>query len=256
MNTIHPTALIHPEAKLGVNVSVGPFAIIDADVQIGDNSEIHSHAVIRNGARIGNNCRIFNGAVISEIPQDLKYANEVTHTFIGDGTTVREYATIHRGTEDSRKTVVGKNCLIMAYVHIAHDCTIGDYCIFSNATQIAGHVTVEDWASLGGMVAVHQFVTIGAHSFIGGHYRVAKDVPPFILALGEPLRFGGLNMVGLRRRGFSDQTIEQLKQAYRIIFRSQFNYGDAVNHLENTMDLSPEIKQIVTFIRGSERGIL
>ncbi len=256
MGNISNRAIINKSAKLGNNVKIFPNAIIDEDVIIGDNTIINSNAIIRSGARIGKNCEIFPGAIISEIGQDLKFNGEKTYTFIGDGTTIREYVTIHRGTKDRNKTVIGKNCLIMAYVHIAHDCLLGENVIISNTSQIAGHVTIEDYATISGMVPVHQFTKIGTHSFIGGGYRVSKDVPPYVLAAGEPLQYKGLNVVGLRRRGFSNEKIKEIKNIYKIIYQSKYNIKDAVNYIENNFQLTNESKHIVDFIKNSERGIL
>ncbi len=256
MTDIHPTAIVSPKAQLAENVKIGPYAIIDDDVQIGEGTVIHSHAVIRNGARIGKRCAIFNGAMISEQPQDLKYAGEATTTEIGDDTTIREFATIHRGTIEHGKTVIGSHTLIMAYVHIAHDCEVGNHCILSNTTQVAGHVNIHDWAILGGMVAVHQFVNIGAHVFIGGAFRVAKDIPPYILAAGEPLKYAGLNQVGLKRRGFSEETIDAIAGFYRVLYRKHLNYSDAIAYFEKSNVLIPEIEYAIQFVKGSERGIL
>ncbi|MDA3871967.1 MAG: acyl-ACP--UDP-N-acetylglucosamine O-acyltransferase [Candidatus Marinimicrobia bacterium] len=255
MENISNRAIINKSAKLGNNVKIFPNAIIDEDVIIGDNTIINSNAIIRSGARIGKNCEIFPGAIISEIGQDLKFNGEKTYTFIGDGTIIREYVTIHRGTKDRNKTVIGKNCLIMAYVHIAHDCLLGENIIISNSTQIAGHVTIEDYATISGMVPVHQFTKIGTHSFIGGGYRVSKDVPPYVLVAGEPLQFKGLNIVGLRRRGFSNGKIKELKNIYKIIYRSEYNIKDAIDYIENNFQLTNESKHIVDFIKNSERGI-
>lgn len=256
MENISNKAIINKSAKLGNNIKIYPNAIIDEDVIIDDNTIINSNAIIRSGARIGKNCEIFPGAIISEICQDLKFSGEKTYTFIGDGTTIREYVTIHRGTIDREKTVVGKNCLLMAYVHIAHDCLLGDNVIISNVSQIAGHVTIEDYATISGMVPVHQFTNIGAHSFIGGGCRVSKDVPPYILAAGEPLGYKGLNVVGLRRRGFSNKEVKELKNIYKIIYRSKYNIKDAISYIEDNFQLANESKHIIDFIKNSKRGIL
>ncbi len=256
MENISDRAIINKSAKLGKNVKVFPNAIIDEDVVIGDGTIINSNAIIRSGARIGKNCEIFPGAIISEINQDLKFNGMKTYTYIGDGTIIREYATVHRGTEDREKTVIGKNCLIMAYVHIAHDCILGDNVIISNTSQIAGHVTIEDYVTISGMVPVHQFVRIGKHSFIGGGYRVSKDIPPYILAAGEPLKYKGLNIVGLKRRGFNSDIIRELKEIYRVIYRSEYNKKDAIEYIENNFKLSSESKYVVDFIKNSNRGVL
>jgi len=253
---IHPTAVIDPSAQIGSNVTIGPFTIIAGNVEIGDGTVIDSGARICYGARIGKDCHIFHGAVISEIPQDLKFEGEDTVTLIGDRTQVREYATIHRGTKNRLETRVGTDCLLMAYTHVAHDCFLGNHVVFANSVQIGGHVTVDDHVFIGGMTGVHQFAHIGRHSFIGGCYRCNQDVPPFILVSGEPLKFSGLNIVGLRRRGFSNSTINLMKEAYRLIYRSQFNISQALEQIQSGFEPLPEINEIVTFIRESKRGIL
>lgn len=204
---IHPHTYIHPNAKVATNVKIDPFTVIHQNVEIGEGTWIGSNVTIMEGARIGKNCRIFPGAVLSAIPQDLKFEGEVTTVEIGDNTTIREFVTIHRGTSDRWKTVVGRNCLIMAYTHIAHDCKIGDNCILSNNTQVAGHVTVGNHAILAGMCAVHQFVNIGQHAFVAGGSLVRKDVPPFIKAGRMPLSYAGVNSVGLKRKGFTVETL-------------------------------------------------
>ncbi|MCK4760928.1 MAG: acyl-ACP--UDP-N-acetylglucosamine O-acyltransferase [Candidatus Aminicenantes bacterium] len=253
---IHPTAVVDPGAKIGENVSVGPYAIIADNAEIGSGTHIDSNVRICYGARIGKDCHIFHGAVIGEIPQDLKFAGEDSTAVIGDRATIREYATIHRGTKDRKKTEVGSDCLLMAYSHVAHDCVIGDRVILANTVQLAGHVTIHDWAYIGGMVGVHQFTHIGKHAFIGGGFRCTQDVPPFILAAGEPLKYTGLNVVGLRRRGFSNDTIGQLKEAYRLIYRSEFNISQALEQIQSGFELSEEIREVVSFIQQSKRGIV
>jgi len=256
LTQIHESAVVHPEAQLGTDVVVGPFAIIEKEVQIGDKTEIGPHAIIADGTTIGNNCRISAGAVLGTQPQDLKFENEKTFVVIGDNTTIREYATVNRATSHSYYTRVGDNCLLMAYSHIAHDCQIGNHVVIANAVNMAGHVIIEDYVGVGGMTAIHQFVRIGAHTFIGGGYRVPKDVPPYILAMGEPLTFGGLNQVGLKRRGFSDETLSILKKAYRIIYRSKLIFKDALIEVENSLPKIPEIEHLLKFLKESERGVI
>jgi UDP-N-acetylglucosamine acyltransferase len=256
MNQIHKTAIIHSRAELGDNITIGPYAIIDDDVIIGDGTRIAEHAIIRPGARIGKDCSIFPGAIVSEISQDLKYKGEKTETLVGDRTIIREYATIHKGTEDRMKTVIGNDCMIMAYVHIAHDCLIGNNCIFSNATQLAGHVTVEDMVTIGGMTGIHQFVEIGAHSFVGGYMRISKNVPPYILAAGLPAKYAGLNRVGLTRRGFSPEVMKSLRDFYQIVYRSEYNISDALKYAEENLEITPEVNHAVDFIKRSKRGII
>ena len=208
------------------------------------------------GARIGKNCKIFPGAVISAEPQDLKFEGEVTTVEIGDNTTIRECVTINRGTKDRYKTVVGKNCLIQAYSHIAHDCIIGDNCIFSNSSTLAGHVTVGDFVVLAGMVAVHQFCTIGSHSFITGGTLVRKDVPPYIKAAREPISYVGINSVGLRRRGYDSEKIKEIQNIYRVLYQKNYNNSQAIDILETEMEATPERDEIIQFVRNSTRGIM
>jgi UDP-N-acetylglucosamine acyltransferase len=249
-------AYIHPDAKIAGNVEIEPFAMIHNDVEIGEGTWIGSHAVINSGARIGKNCRIYPGAVISATPQDLKYNNEYTFTIIGDNTTIREYATISRGTEEHWKTVIGSDCLIMAYAHVAHDCRVGNSCIIGNNVQMAGHVHVGDWAIISAMSAVHQFVKIGKHSFISGASLVRKDVPPFTKAAREPISYAGINSVGLRRRGYSNETIVEIQNVYRYIYMRGYNNAEAIQKIELELPESSERDDIVEFIRNSERGIM
>jgi UDP-N-acetylglucosamine acyltransferase len=253
---IHPTAIVDPRSELDAGVTVGPYSVIEADVQIGINCRIGPHVHIASGTRLGADCRVFTGAVLGSIPQDLKFGGEETALEIGERTTIREYATLNRGTKDRWKTTIGSDCLLMAYAHVAHDCIIGKHCILANAVNLAGHVVIEDWASVGGMVPVHQFVHIGQHSFIGGGYRVPKDVPPYILAAGEPLTFGGLNSVGLSRRGFSEPTLAALKRAYKLIYKSNLNVRQAVQRIREEGELIPEVENVLAFIEKSERGII
>ncbi len=253
---IDRTARISPKAEIGEGVSVGPFTIIESDVRIEAGTRIASNVLVGSGSRIGKRCNIHHGAVIGAIPQDLKFAGEQTELVIGDETTVREFATLHRGTKDRWKTSIGSRCLIMAYVHIAHDCLIGDNVVLANAVNMGGHVTIEDFAIVGGMVPIHQFVRIGKHSMIGGGYRVSKDVPPFVLAGREPLRFEGLNIVGLRRRKFSPESISNIEQAYRYIYDSSYNVSQAIEKIKSEMVQTEEVKCIVEFIEKSERGII
>ncbi len=256
MSRIHPTAIVDKKAQIGQNVVIGPFSIIEGDVVIGEQTEIANHAVIASGTRIGKKCRIFSGAVIGTEPQDLKFGKEKTFVEIGDNTTVREFATINRATDYSYTTNVGSNCLIMAYAHIAHDCKIGDNVIIANAVNMGGHVVIEDNVGIGGLTAIHQFVHIGCQSFIGGASKVKKDVPPYILAMGEPLTYAGLNKVGLKRRGFTGGTLDALRKAYRTVYRENLTTTEAITKLEDSFEQTPEIKHLVEFLRGSERGII
>jgi UDP-N-acetylglucosamine acyltransferase len=254
--SIHSTAIVSPKAQIADNVTIGPFTIIEDDVIIGEGTTIGSSVLCANGARIGKNCAIHKGAVVSTAPQDLKYKNEPTTCEIGDNTTVREFCTLNRGTTEHWKSTIGNNTLLMAYAHIAHDCTIGNNVIIANAVQMGGHVTIQDWAIVGGLTAVHQFSTIGVHAMIQGQKGVAKDVPPYVRAGREPMVFEGVNSVGLRRRGFSNETIAAIAQAYHIIYGSGYNVSQAVEQLEKDPAAIPEIKAILEFIRASKRGIL
>lgn len=254
--SIHSSAIVSPGAELSENVSVGPFSIIEDGVKVGAGTVVGPHVLIAKGTNIGQKCSICHGAVLGTAPQDLKYRGEETTLEIGNRTVIREFASLNRGTSARQKTVVGSDCLIMTYAHIAHDCFIGNYVIIENAVNLSGHVTVEDFAIIGGVVPVHQFVKIGQHSFIGGGLRVSKDIPPFIKAAGEPLRPVGLNLVGLRRRGFSTQTIATLKKAYRILFRSNLNTSQAVERISNQVEQIVEIRILLEFIKNSQRGII
>jgi len=253
---IHPHTYIHPNAKLATNVKVDPFSVIHSNVEIGEGTWIGSNVTIMDGARIGKNCRIFPGAVISAIPQDLKFKGEETTVEIGNNTTIREFVTINRGSKARGTTKVGSNCLLMAYCHVAHDCLIGDNCIMSNNTQLAGHVEIGDFVVIAGMCAVHQFVKIGQHSFITGGSMVSKDVPPYIKAGREPLSYAGVNSVGLKRKGFSNERINEVLNIYRIIFNKNLNTTQALNFIDEEISATDERDEIVTFIRDSGRGII
>jgi UDP-N-acetylglucosamine acyltransferase len=252
----HPMVDIHPDAKIGEGVTIGPFTSIAADVEIGDNTWIGPNVTIYEGCRIGKNCEIHPGAVISNKPQDLKYEHEKTYTYIGDHTIIRECVTINRGTKDKWKTQIGSNCLLMAYVHIAHDCIIEDNCIFANSVQVAGHVHIQESARLGGTTAVHQFVKIGSHCMIGGGSLVRKDVPPFVTAAREPLVYSGVNSIGLMRSGFSQDRINAIEEIYRYFFIKKHNTNQALKIIENEIPTSPDRDAIVSFIKSSERGII
>jgi UDP-N-acetylglucosamine acyltransferase len=251
-----PLAYIHPQAKIAENVVIEPFAMIHKNVEIGEGTWIGSHVTIMEGARIGKNCKIFPGAVISGVPQDLKFKGEETTAVIGDNTVIREYVTVSRGTTDKHTTIVGKNCLIMAYVHIAHDCVIGDNVILVNAVQLAGHVQVEDFAIVGGASVVHQFVRIGSHVIIAGGSLIGKDVPPFSKAARDPLRYCGINSIGLRRRGFTNDQINSIQDIYRVLYIKGHNTSKAVEILEIDFPPSKERDEILNFIRSSDRGIM
>lgn len=253
---IDPRAAVSPKAVLGTNVRIGPFAVVEDDVVIGDGSWIGPTAVISSGTRIGKDCKIYNGASVGGPPQDLKFKGEPTMLEIGDRTVVREFATLNRATADSGVTRVGADCLLMAYTHVAHDCQLGNHVILANCAALGGHVVMGDWAIIGGLTPVHQFVHIGEHTMIGGGFRVPKDVPPFILAGDEPLGFERLNLLGLRRRGFSDKVIGLLDTAYRILYKSNLNVSQAVQRIRSEVELVPEVERILAFIGSSKRGII
>ena len=250
-----PLSYIHPEAKIASNVVIEPFTTIHKDVVIKEGTWIGSNVTIMEGARIGKNCKIFPGAVISAIPQDLKFEGEETTAVIGDNTVIRECVTINRGTVDRYKTVIGSHVLLMAYVHIAHDCIIGDHSILANAVQVAGHVVMDEYAYVGGMSALHQFVKVGEHAMISGGSLVRKDVPPYIRAAREPLGYSGINSIGLRRRGYSNEKINEIQEIYRVIYLSGMNNSAALDKIELVMAPSKERDEILNFVRTSERGI-
>lgn len=253
---IQPLAYVHPQSKVAENVVIDPFVTIHKNVEIGEGSWIGSGVTIFEGARIGKNVRIFPGAIISAIPQDLKFDGEESLTVIGDGTTVRECVTLNRGTKDRGQTSIGKNCLIMAYSHVAHDCIIGDNVILANSTQVAGHVVIGDWAILGGATLVHQFVQIGRHAMISGGSLVRKDVPPYTKAAREPLSYEGVNSIGLRRRNFTPEKIAEIQEIYRTLYVRGLNNNKAIQHIEANMPATPERDEILLFIKASDRGVM
>ncbi len=253
---IHPTAIIHKNAHLSSDVKVDPYTIINDEVEIGQGTEIGSHVLIDSGTIIGKNCKIHHGAVLGTLPQDLKFGGEKTLLTIGDNTTIREYATLNRGTKYRWKTIVGKDCFIMIYAHVAHDCLLGDHVILANSVNLAGHIEIGDYAIIGGVVPVHQFVKIGVHSIVGGGFRVQKDVCPYASVGGYPLKTMGLNIIGLKRRGFPEKTIEILKQTFKLLFRSKLNTSQAVEKIKSEMEMIPEVQIILDFISKSERGII
>ncbi|HKV51336.1 MAG TPA: acyl-ACP--UDP-N-acetylglucosamine O-acyltransferase [Gemmatimonadaceae bacterium] len=252
---IHPTAIISPDAQLGDGVAVGPWAIIGESCVVGDECEIAARAVLERSVQLGDGVRIGIGSVIGGDPQDLKFQGEHTTVEIGDGTVVREYATINRGTSESLKTTVGRNCFIMTYVHLAHDCHVGDGVIISNGTQLAGHITVGDRATISGLCAIHQFVKVGAYSFIGGASRVPQDIPPYLKAVGNPIRLYGLNTIGLQRANFDPAVLRELKRAYRLFFRSELNVSQAMERANTELELFPEVRHFLSFVDGSGRGV-
>ncbi len=258
MNNIHPLATVSPEARLGDNIEIGPYVFIDANVEIGDGCKILPHAVIFPYVKMGCDCTVFPGAVIGAVPQDLKYEGEVTYVEIGDRVTIREYATINRGTKASGKfiTKVGSDTLVMSYVHIAHDCVIGDHCILVSHVALAGETEVADWAILGGGTLVHQFTKIGTHAMISGGSRLNKDIPPFSICGREPICYCGVNIVGLRRRGFSSDAIRNIKDIYDILYFQGYNISDACAKVEAGFPKSEERDIILNFIKNSKRGIV
>ena len=254
---IQPLAYIHPQAKIAENVVIEPFVTIYKDVVIGEGTWIGSNVTIMDGARIGKNCRIFPGAVVSAPPQDLKYKGEPSTVTVGDNTIIRECVTLNRGTAlDKNTTTIGSNCLLMAYVHVAHDCVIGNNVIIANSVQLAGHIEVQDFAFIGGASAVHQFVSIGAHSIISGGSLVRKDVPPYTKAGREPLSYVGINSVGLRRRGFTSDQINEIQDIYRTIFLKKFNVTKALDIIETEREPTEIRDEILDFIRNSNRGVM
>ncbi len=254
--SISTLAYIHPDAKIGTNVVIEPFSYIHHNVEIGHGTWIGPNVTILEGSRIGQNCKIFPGAVIGAEPQDLKFKGEKTLAIIGDHTTIRECVTVNRGTDDRHQTVVGSHCLLMAYVHVAHDCIIGNHCVLANTVQIAGHVTIGDFAIIGGTSAVHQFVAIGSHVMISGGSLVKKDVPPYTKAAREPLSYVGINAIGLKRRGFSTDTINNIQDTYRILYNGGYNNSHALEVIAEKINDSAERNEIIRFVKESPRGIM
>jgi len=252
---IHPSALVDPSAELGVDVEIGPWAIVGPRCVVGDGSVVAARATLERDVTLGQRVRIGIGSVLGGDPQDLKYRGEETRVEIGDDTALREYVTVNRGTSHSMVTRVGKGCFLMSYVHIAHDCALGDGVIISNGTQLAGHVVVEDRATISGLCAAHQFVRIGAHAFVGGCSRVAQDVPPFVKAVGNPVKLFGLNSVGLQRSGFAEPVVKELKRAYRLLFRSEHNVSQGLARARAECESLTEVTRFLDFVEQSERGV-
>ena len=252
---LHPTAIIDKKAEIAEDAEIGPWAIVGPGCTVGAGSVLHARATLEVNVRLGARVTIGIGSVVGGKPQDLKFKGEVTFVEIGDDTTIREYVTVNRGTSQSFRTTVGAHCFLMSYVHLAHDCHVGDSVIMSNCATLAGHVTVEDYAILSGFCAVHQFVKIGRHAFIGGMSRVQKDVPPFVKAVGNPMRLYGLNSVGLQRRGFGEDVIVELKKAYRLLFRSELNVSQAVEQATAGLKPLQEVKDLIAFVEASGRGV-
>jgi UDP-N-acetylglucosamine acyltransferase len=252
---IHPSAYVDPEAIVGQGVTIGPNTIVGPDVSIGDNTWIGANCLLEGWTRIGQENRIFHCAVVGSEPQDLKYCGEKTFVEIGSSNTIREFTTIHRATGEGEKTVVGDDNYVMAYAHIAHNCRIGSHTLIANAVNMGGHVTIEDYAGVSGLSVIHQFVRVGTSSYTGGGSRIPMDVLPYVRMAGNPPVVNGLNTVGLQRRGFSSETIGTLKQAYRLLFRSDLNVSEAVERIKGELPMLPEIKHMIEFIETSERGI-
>lgn len=252
---IHPTALIDPTAEVGEGVSIGPYAIVGPRVTVGDRCRIGPRATLQQNVRLSEDVLIGDGTILGGDPQDLKYNGEETWVEIGQGTIVREYSTINRGTAATTKTSVGARCFIMTYVHLAHDCHVGDDVVIANATQCAGHVTIHDRAILSGLNAVHQFVTIGTYSFVGGGSRVNQDIPPYVKAVGNPMELYGLNSLGLQRAGFPGETVAALKRAYRLFFNSDLNLSQALERARSDLPAFPEVERFLAFVESSERGV-
>ena len=256
MSKISPLAFIDPEAKIGENCEIGPFCFVDKNVVIGDNNVLMNSVTILSGSRIGNGNTIFPGAVIGAIPQDLKFRGEETTAEIGDNNRIRENVTINRGTAAKGKTVVGSNNLLMEGMHVAHDCIIGNGCIIGNQTKLAGEVEIDDYAILSAVVLIHQFTRIAGYTMVQGGTRLGSDVPPYVIIGREPAKYCGLNIVGLRRRGFSNETIDKIHEAYRIIYNCGLNTKDAVAKIKEEMEMTPEIQYIVDFIEKAQRGLI
>jgi UDP-N-acetylglucosamine acyltransferase len=255
MNNIHPTAIVSKNASIGNDITLAPYAIIEDDTEIGDNVEIGPHAVLYNGARVGNNVKIKQAASVAHVPQDLKFSREDSVFIIGDNTVIHEYVTLHRGTKETGKSQIGKNCLLMAYSHVAHDCSIGDNCILANTVQMAGHVHIEDWVIVGGISSIHQFVSVGQHAMVGANTYITQDVPPYIIIAGTPAKYFGLNVIGLRRRGFSNEDIGTLKEAYNYLYDKSLNVSQAKVKIDAELSNNDYVKNVLDFLEKSTRGI-
>ncbi len=256
MSNIHQTAIVSNPDKIPSSTIVGPYAIIDDDVEIGENVWIDSHVSIKEGARIGDGCKIHHCAAIAGLPQDLKFGGEKTELVLGKNCVIREFVTLNRGTKAHGKSEIGENCLLMAYSHVAHDCIIGSNVIIANSVQMGGHVEIGDWVIIGGSSVIHQFCLIGEHAMIGGGFRATQEVMPYSMVAGYPLKCMGLNSVGLQRRGFSEQTIATLKKAYRFLLSKKLKTREALEKIENEVEMIPEVKRLVEFIRASKRGVI
>lgn len=256
MNDIHPSAIVSKKAEIADDVVIGPHSIVEDDVVVGRGCRIASSVLLASGARLGERVQVSHSAVIGTKPQDLKFGGEVTRAIIGDDTVIREFVTINRGTAAHGETSIGKNCFVMAYAHVAHDCIIGNNVIMANSVNLAGHIEIDDYAILGGVLPVHQFVKIGAHCMIGGGFRVQQDVCPYALVGGYPLKTVGINSIGLRRRGFPKETIATLEKTFKILFFSNLNTSQAVERIKSELEILPEVQTILDFIDRSNRGIV
>jgi UDP-N-acetylglucosamine acyltransferase len=254
MTDIHSTAIVSRKAKIGSNVKIAPYAIIKDDVEIGDDCIVGPHTVIHDGARIGNRVKFSQSVSVSDIPQDLKFKDEKSYFHIGDDTTVREFVTLHRASIEGESSRVGKNCLLMAYVHIAHDCIIGDNVVIANAAQLGGHVEIDDWVVVGGVVTIHQFVKVGKHCMIGGSFKATQDIPPFVKAASHPIKYSGINSIGLKRRGFTSDEIFTIKKAYQILYKSGLNISQGKAKIAEDFAGDPHVEQILEFLNKSTRG--
>ncbi len=252
---VHETAVVDATATIAEDVVIGPYTVIGPNVRIGSGTEIGPHVHIVQDTVIGENCKVHHGAALGGDPQDLKYGGEHAELIVGNNTVIREFVTLNRGTSAHGKTEVGSNCLLMAYAHVAHDCVLGNHVILANSVNMGGHVLIEDHVIIGGLTAIHQFVRIGKHAFVGGSAAVMKDVPPFVKAAGNPLKLYGLNSLGLQRRGFSEATRTTLKRAYRFLFSSSLNIGQALAQARSELEMSPDVEHFLTFIQQSERGV-
>jgi len=256
MVTVHPTSIVSSKAKLGSNVNILPYTIIEDNVEIGNNCTIGPGAVIYNGARVGNNVTINQGASIAHTPQDLSFGGEESFFYIGDNTRIHEFVTLHRGTKSTGFSRIGKNCMLMAYTHVAHDTTVGDNCILANGVQVAGHCVLEDYVIIGGLTPVHQFCKVGQHSMTGGGFRIVQDLPPYILAGNEPLKYSGLNIIGLRRRGFQTDDINALKKTYSILYDKAYNVSQAREKIAAELGENKYVQIVIEFLKNSKRGII
>jgi UDP-N-acetylglucosamine acyltransferase len=255
ISSIHPTAIIDPDAELGAGVEIGPWAMIGPNVIVGDRCRLGPRVRLQCNVRLAEDVTVGDGSILGGDPQDLKFQGEDTWVEVGAGTIIREYSTVNRATAATFKTVIGSRCFIMTYVHIAHDCHLGDEVVIANSTQLAGHVTIHDRAVLSGLNAIHQFVTIGSYAFVGGCSRVNQDIPPFVKAVGNPVELYGLNSIGLQRAGFPGETVAALKRAYRLFFNSELNLSQALDRARSDLPEIPEVEQFLAFVQSSERGV-